>query len=74
MFTDSLFERTRGFTYIAQPSWTFNIVNNMGGGTCNNVIYLEPLSCVWVAEIFTLHHIVALCASSAFIATIWKRA
>jgi hypothetical protein len=50
-----------------------NHVDNMGGGARNNVIYLEPFSCVWVAEIFTLH-IVALCASSAFIATIQKRA
>jgi hypothetical protein len=33
----------------------------MGGGARNDVIYLEPFSCMWVAEIFTLHHIVALC-------------
>jgi hypothetical protein len=71
MFTNSLFERAGGFTDISEPTWTFNNVNNMGGGTCNNVIYLEPFSCVWVAEIFTLYHVVALCASSAFIATIW---
>ena len=53
MFTDSLFDSTRDFTDIAQPTWTFNNVNNMGGGTRNNIIYLEPFSCV--AEIFTLH-------------------
>ena len=66
MFPDSLFERTRGFTYTSQPTRTWYNVNNTGGGTRNNVIYLEPFSCMWVAEIFTLHHIVILCASSAF--------
>ena len=62
------------FTYITQPTWTFNHVDNMGGGTRNNVIYLEPCSCMWVAETFTLHHIVALGSASAFTATNQKRA
>jgi hypothetical protein len=70
-----MFERKRGFTYITQPTWTFNRVDTMGVDVAgNNVIYLEPFSCMWVAEIFTLHHIVALCVTSAFIATIPKRA
>ena len=63
--------RMTGFTYITQPTWTFSHVDNMGGGARNNAIYLEPFSCMWVAERFTLLHIVALCATSAFIATIW---
>jgi hypothetical protein len=53
MFTDSLFERAGGFTYITQPTWTFNHVDSMGGGARNNVNYLKPFSCMWVAEIFT---------------------
>ena len=48
MFTNSLFERAGGFTNITEPTWTFNNVNNMSGGTRNNVIYLEPFSCVCV--------------------------
>ena len=59
MFTDSLFERTRVFTYIAEPTWISNNVDNMGGGARNNVIYLEPFSCMSVAEIFT--HILLHC-------------
>jgi hypothetical protein len=60
--------------YIAQPTWTFNNVDNMGGGARKNVIYLETFSCMWMAEKFTLHHIVALCRTSGCIATIRKRA
>ena len=74
MFTDSLFEKARCFTDIAEPTWTYNNVNNMGGVTRNDVIYLGSFPCMWVGEIFTRYHVVALCASSAFIATMWKRA